>query len=90
MVVSSVVCLLWRGGDGEGMPLELGDAGDVEVHVVARLEGEVGRALDHKTNHLHTPTISIRIGMLEWMSNSTEFRISHELELPSKGGQRRW
>ena len=47
------------------MPLELGDAGDVEVHVVARLEGEVGRALDHKTNHLHTPTISQRIGMLD-------------------------
>ena len=65
MVVSSAVCLLWRGGDGEGMPLELGDAGDVEVHVVARLEGEVGRALDHKTNHLHTPTISQRIGMLD-------------------------
>ena len=84
MVVSSVVCLLWRGGDGEGVPLELGDAGDVEVHVVARLEGEVGRALDHKTNHLHTPTISIRIGMLD------DVQISHELELPSKGGQRRW
>ena len=84
MVVSSVVCLLWRGGDGEGMPLELGDAGDVEVHVVARLEGEVGRALDHKTNHLHTPTISIRIGMLD------DVQISHELELPSKEGQRRW
>ena len=84
MVVSSVVCLLWRGGDGERMPLELGDAGDVEVHVVARLEGEVGRALDHKTNHLHTPTISIRIGMLD------DVQISHELELPSKGGQRRW
>ena len=66
------------------MPLELGDAGDVEVHVVARLEGEVGRALDHKTNHLHTPTISIRIGMLD------DVQISHELELPSKGGQRRW
>ena len=84
MVVSSAVCLLWRGGDGEGVPLELGDAGDVEVHVVARLEGEVGRALDHKTNHLHTPTISIRIGMLD------DVQISHELELPSKGGQRRW
>ena len=84
MVVSSAVCLLWRGGDGEGVPLELGDAGDVEVHVVARLEGEVGRALDHKTNHLHTPTISIRIGMLE------DVQISHELELPSKEGQRRW
>ena len=84
MVVSSAVCLLWRGGDGEGMPLELGDAGDVEVHVVARLEGEVGRALDHKTNHLHTPTISIRIGMLD------DVQISHELELPSKEGQRRW
>ena len=66
------------------MPLELGDAGDVEVHVVARLEGEVGRALDHKTNHLHIPTISIRIGMLD------DVQISHELELPSKGGQRRW
>ena len=66
------------------MPLELGDAGDVEVHVVARLEGEVGRALDHKTNHLHTPTISIRIGMLD------DVQISYELELPSKGGQRRW
>ena len=84
MVVSSVVCLLWRGGDGEGVPLELGDAGDVEVHVVARLEGEVGRALDHKTNHLHTPTISIRIGMLD------NVQISHELEIPSKEGQRRW
>ena len=84
MVVSLVVCLLWRGGDGERMPLELGDAGDVEVHVVARLEGEVGRALDHKTNHLHTPTISIRIGMLD------NVQISHELELPSKEGQRRW
>ena len=84
MVVSSAICLLWRGGDGEGMPLELGDAGDVEVHVVARLEGEVGRALDHKTNHLHTPTISIRIGMLD------DVQISHELELPSKEGQRRW
>ena len=84
MVVSSAICLLWRGGDGERMPLELGDAGDVEVHVVARLEGEVGRALDHKTNHLHTPTISIRIGMLD------DVQISHELELPSKEGQRRW
>ena len=66
------------------MPLELGDAGDIEVHVVARLEGEVGRALDHKTNHLHTPTISMRIGMLEVV------QISHELEFPWKGGQRRW
>ena len=84
MVVSSAICLLWRGGDGEGVPLELGDAGDVEVHVVARLEGEVGRALDHKTNHLHTPIISIRIGMLD------DVQISHELELPSKEGQRRW
>ena len=85
VVCSSAICLLWRGGDGERMPLELGDAGDVEVHVVARLEGEVGRALDHKTNHLHTPTISSRrIGMLD------DVQISHELELPSKGGQRRW
>lgn len=33
------------------MPLELGNRGDVEVDVVAGLEREVGRPLDHQVDH---------------------------------------
>ena len=46
------VCLLGRRRDGEGMPFEVGDGRDVEEDVVARLEVEVGRPLDHKVHHL--------------------------------------
>jgi len=33
------------------MPLELGNRGDVEVDIVAGLEGEVGRPLDDQVDH---------------------------------------
>ncbi len=46
------VSLLRRRGDGEGVPLELGNGGDVEVDIVAGLEGEVGGPLDDEVHHL--------------------------------------
>ena len=46
------VGVFWSGGDGEGMPLELSDGGDVDVDVVAGLEREVGGTLDHKIDHV--------------------------------------
>ena len=45
------VGLLGRGGDGEGMPLKLSNGGNVEVDIVAGLEGEVGRPLDDKVDN---------------------------------------
>ena len=44
--------LLRRRADGVGVPLEGGDGGDVDEDVVARLEGEVRRPLDHQRHHL--------------------------------------
>ncbi len=46
------VRLLWGRGDGEGMPLKLSNRRNVEVDIVAGLEGEVGRPLDDEVHHL--------------------------------------
>ncbi len=46
------VRLLRGRGDGERMPLKLGNRRNVEVDIVAGLEGEVGWALDDEVHHL--------------------------------------
>lgn len=51
------VLLLGGRGDGEGVPLEVGDGGDVEEDVVAGLEGEVWRPLYDKVHHLAGNTV---------------------------------
>ncbi len=47
------VGLLRRRGDGEGVPLKVGNARDVQEDVVARLEVKVRRPFDHQINNLH-------------------------------------
>ena len=49
------VGLLGRRRNGEGMPLKVGDGGDVQVDVVARLKGKVGRPLDDQVDDLRAP-----------------------------------
>ncbi len=46
------VRLLRGRGNGERMPLKLGNRRDVEVDIVPGLEGEVGRPLDDEVHHL--------------------------------------
>jgi hypothetical protein len=46
------VRLLRGRGDGKGMPLKLSNRRDVEVDIVAGLEGEVGGPFDDEVHHL--------------------------------------
>ena len=45
------VSLLRGGGDGEGMPLKVGNGGNVEVDIVPGLEVEVGGSLDDEIDN---------------------------------------
>lgn len=44
--------LFWGGGDGEGMPLVLGDLWDVDEEVVTRVEVELYGSLNDEVDHL--------------------------------------
>ena len=46
------VYLFWGTGDGEGVPLEACDGGDVDEDVIAGLEGEVRRSPDDERDDL--------------------------------------
>ena len=46
------VGLLRRRGDGEGVPLKVRDARDVQEHIVPGLEVEVGWTLYHQIHNL--------------------------------------
>ena len=52
MIDIAMNSLLRRRADGVGVPLEGRNGGDVDEDVVARLEGEVRRPLDHQRHHL--------------------------------------
>ena len=50
-VDTEVVWIFWSGTDGEGMPLRLGDGGDLDEAPVTRTVVELARLLDLQTGH---------------------------------------